>query len=475
MIAKELSLLSARDLGRLIEARQVSPVEVLESFFDRCASLNPALNAIVAMDEPRARAAAREAEARALGGNRLSPLDGVPVTVKDNLFVEGMRATWGSQLFRDFVPERDDISIARLRKAGVNIVAKTNTPEFSLGAYTDNLVHGVTRNPWDTSLTPGGSSGGAVSALAAGFAPLAIGTDAGGSIRGPAAYTGVVGLRPSNGRIPRAFGFPPLAHDFQVIAPAARTVLDVYELFRNMSGPDARDRTSLAFQGATLPAALDHLPLPRLRIRYVPSVEGLPVNRIVRGRVDAAARILHDLGHIMDEEPAPYSVQNIDQIWATLSASGLAKMALMHDNTDFARDLTSASLKTIERGHTIPASSYVDALHAVNALRIQFAAFFETTDILLTPTSPTMPWSAEQPFPASIDETPIGPRGVSIFTTFVNAAGLPAISLPCPAEPGCLPVGLQLVAPYGNDVTLLRLALEFESAAPWEHRRPALL
>src|SRR3972149_6033746 len=232
---QSLERLSVAALSSRIARKDVSPVEVFDYFFSRYERLNRHVNAIVAGDSESARAAARAAEARALNGSRLGALDGIPVTIKDNIFVRGCAVTWGSRLYQNFRPECDDIAIERLRSAGAVFLGTTNTPEFALNQYTDNLVFGATRNPWAPDLTPGGSSGGAVAALALGLAPLAVGTDAGGSIRRPASYAGVVGFRPSTGRIPRVSGFPALAHDFQVVAPAARSVDDAYLLFRIMA------------------------------------------------------------------------------------------------------------------------------------------------------------------------------------------------------------------------------------------------
>ena len=201
MSATQLWEHSATELSQLMDRKRISPVEVLEGVISRCESLNPRLNAIVALDLEGARTAARASEARMQSRARLGALDGLPVTVKDNIFVRGMPATWGSLLYRDFTPEDDDLAVERLRAEGAVIVGKTNTPEFALASFTDNRVFGPTRNPWNPDLTPGGSSGGAVAAIATGMVPLAIGTDAGGSIRLPASHTGLVGFRPSTGRV----------------------------------------------------------------------------------------------------------------------------------------------------------------------------------------------------------------------------------------------------------------------------------
>lgn len=465
-----LERLPVAALSSRIAQKDVSPVEVFDYFFSRYERLNRHVNAVVAADAEFGRAAAREAETRALNGSRLGALDGIPVTIKDNLFVRGFAATWGSRLYQSFMPERDDIAVERLRAAGAVFLGKTNTPEFALNQYTDNLVFGATRNPWAPELTPGGSSGGAVAALALGLAPLAVGTDAGGSIRRPASYAGVVGFRPSTGRIPRAYGFPPLAHDFQVIGPAARTTGDAYLLFRAMAGPDARDRLSGAFPA--LPQHLAEARLRRLRIRCVLAAGDAPIDPQLRESVELAAKTLGDLGHAVDSGPAPYEPDRIDRIWTTLSSAGLARVLEKHE--DWEERVHPSSKATAERGAAIDARRYVGALDDVAALRLEFAELFETVDVLLTPTSAALPWEIDRPYPMRIDGRDVGPRGAALFATFVNAAGLPAISIPGARAKSGLPIGIQLVGRFGDDVSLMALAAEYEEANPWTERWPAM-
>jgi len=464
----DLWRLPAVELSALIERKEVSPVEVLEVFLERCARLNPELNAIVAFDHDAARHAATAAERRVQQRARLGPLDGLPVTIKDNIFVQGFTATWGSLLYRDFRPPQDDIAVARLRAAGAIVLGKTNTPEFALSSFTDNRVFGPTRNPWNPEFTPGGSSGGAVAALAAGMAPLALGTDAGGSIRRPASYTGVVGLRPSTGRVARVYGFPPMAHDFQVIAPAARTVADTELLYRCVAGPDARDRLSLAFNATPSPSA----PLRRLRIRHVTDIDGAPLDREIAAAVMAAAALLRGLGHTVEEGAAPYELARIEEIWSTLTAAGLARALSAHQ--DWRDKVQPASLAIAERGAAVSATQYVEALDAVTQLRRRIPESFEHFDVLLTPVSAALPWPVGQPYPAEIDGRAAGARAAGVFATFVNAAGLPAISVPVTPASSGLPIGMQLVGAFGDDSTLLALASEFEGAQPWAERWPAL-
>ena len=463
--------LPATELGAMMDRKALSAVELLEVFLARCDVLNPGINAIVTFDREGAREQARASEQRMQAGKRLSVLDGIPVTIKDNLFVKGLPASWGSRLFASFQAPEDDLVVAHLRGAGAVIVGKTNTPELALASHTDNLVFGKTRNPWDLALTPGGSSGGAVAAVAAGLTPLAIGTDAGGSIRRPAGYTGIVGIRPSTGRIPRRFGFPSLAHDFQVIGPAARTVDDVYALFRTVARPDARDRASLAFGTMPLPETLGLIKPSRLRIRYVPSIGSEPIDAEIKTNVSRAAECLESLGHDVVEGPAPFDMRQVDAIRGTLSAAGVARVVSGHKMW---REEVGAAIAAItEAGLAFTAIDYVRALDALQALRLSVAAEFEKFDLLLTATSTAMPWPVELPYPPRIDGREAGPRASGLFATFVNATGLPAISVPVEPSAHGLPIGMQLVGPFGADIRVLEVAKEFESAHPWSARWPA--
>jgi aspartyl-tRNA(Asn)/glutamyl-tRNA(Gln) amidotransferase subunit A len=459
---------SAVELSDLLVRREVSAVELVDDFLESYERLNPQLNAIVAIDPQVAYSQARDSDSRTARGQRLGPLDGIPVTVKDNIFLAGFRATWGSKLYADFTPPSDDVGIARLRANGTNLFAKTNTPEFALAAYTDNLLFGATRNPWDLQLTPGGSSGGAVSALAAGLGSLAVGTDAGGSIRRPSCYSGVVGFRPSTGRIPKVFGFPAVAHDFQVVAPAARTVDDTYSLFRAMAGPDRRDQASLCFGEALLPENLPHTVLPRSRIHCLFGIGEAPVDRDIRASVQAAAQTFASLGHFVEEVQTPFDLSEVERIWSTLSTAGLARIVAPHSNW---RSLVHPGTKTLaERGMAVSIEDYINALDSAQQLRSRLAMYFETADFLLMPTSASLPWLIGEPCPSQIDGRDVGPRAAAIFATFVNAAALPAISIPVGPSSNGLPIGMQIVGPFGSDLAVFRLAKLFEEASPWIDR-----
>jgi aspartyl-tRNA(Asn)/glutamyl-tRNA(Gln) amidotransferase subunit A len=358
----------------------------------RMGARNPALNAIVTTDLDAAQAAAEASDRRRRAGAALGPLDGVPFTVKDNLHVGGLRATWGSRLFADHVAPADDLCVARLRATGGVLLGLTNTPEFALAAHTSNLVFGATRNPWDPTRVPGGSSGGAAAAVATGMAPLAVGTDAGGSIRLPAALCGVSGFKPSVGRIPRRHGFPPLALDFQAIGVMARSVRGIRLAMDTLAGPDPRDRASLAFASVATP------PQRPLTIRLCLAAPGGETDAEVAAQVQQAARVLAGLGHRVAEGPMPHDGAALVAIRSVLSAVGVARVVAPYAGLE--GRVTPTMRAVAERGLGISATHYAEAMDALADWRAATAAAMADVDIVATPTCPVPAWPIG---PASAD------------------------------------------------------------------------
>src|ERR1700722_7809420 len=315
--------LDATALSALLATREITPLQLLELALARLDAFEPGLNAFTHVDRDGALVAARAATDRQAAGARLGPLDGIPVSVKDNIFVAGLPAQWGSLLFRDHLPDRDDICVERLRAAGAVIVGKTTTPELAMLGRTDSRLSGVTRSPWDPALTPGGSSGGASASVAAGITPLAIGTDMGGSTRLPASYTGLVGMRPSTGRIPRRFGFPATCIDFQVIGPFARTMRDMRLLYGVLAGPDARDPYSQRF-----PTAPDVMAGSRLRIGWFTAIGNESATPEVAASGAAAVHGLTGANCAVTPVSPPFDLGALRGFHATLTAAAAARIVV---------------------------------------------------------------------------------------------------------------------------------------------------
>jgi aspartyl-tRNA(Asn)/glutamyl-tRNA(Gln) amidotransferase subunit A len=425
---------------------------------ERIRRIDPKLNSFVSVDEVSARKAAEESDARLSAGSPRSPLEGVPLSIKDSILVANMPATWGSRALADFVPDRDELPVARLRAVGAIIVGKTNVPELTLEGYTKNDLFGVTRNPWDTRLTPGGSSGGAAAGVAAGLVPAAIGTDGGGSIRRPACHTGLVGWKPSIGRFPRIDGFPAILTDFETIGALTHSVEDASLLDAIMAGPDPRDRRSLY-------AAAPARPQRPARILYVPQFGESPVDPEVAAATEKVADALAADGHAVTREGIFFDLADAGRIWHVVSRAGVAWLAGREDGK-IGKLLGASARAMAEDGQKLTGADYMDALDRVAAFRRRCAELFERIDYVLTPTAAALPWPAETPYPDRIAGRPAGPRDHAVFTGWVNIAGLPAISLPVATSAAHLPIGVQLVAGFGADAALLAFASEIAKHYP---------
>ena len=426
---------------------------LLDHYLERIERLNPQVNAVVALD-PGATRAADESDARHKAGRALGPLDGLPVTIKDNLLTRDCRTTWGSPLYRNYIPDHDEAPVARLRAAGGVLIGKTNTPELALRGYTDNPVFGVTRNPWDLELTPGGSSGGAAAALALGLAPLALATDGGGSTRRPAAYTGLVGLKPGIDRIARADGFPALMLDCEVAGVLARTVGGARLMFEALAETTPPEPTGPA------------------RILVVERFGDASVDPLMADRCREAGAQLAALGHEVSAGPLPFAIDAAMAAWREASLAGLAMLAKSEPRFF---DLSASDYAAQAReGQSLGAKAQARIVETFTAFRAETARAFERIDAILTPVNAAPAWPIPEPYPGEIDGRPAGPRGHAIYTGWVNACGHPAISLPvAPGEDG-LPVGVQLVGAPGADERLLAIAAGFEAAHPWADRWPEL-
>lgn len=460
--------LAATELQRRYRDGSLTPLAVAQACLARLEAVNPRLNAVVARRDDDFLREAAAATARHAQGRPLSAVDGIPLTVKDSLYTADLPTTWGCRALRTHATGHDELAVARARAGGALIIGKTNVPEFALEGYTANPVFGVTRNPWDLALTPGGSTGGGVAALAAGIAPLAIGQDGGGSIRRPASHAGVVGLKPSLSAVPREHVLPSLLLDFEVIGPLARTVADARLLFEVMRGPAAVDRSSLAAEQAR---TIQRRAAP-LRILYVERFGSAPLDPQVAASVGQAVQRLAALGHEVRQGPLPLDLDFYAEAWPQIGQAGLAQMFERHP--DWAAQASPKYLEMAERGRALPAARLWQVLEQVKKLRRDSVALFANVDVIVLPSAAALPWKAEDAYPTHIAGQEVGPRGHAVYTGWVNAAGLPGLALPCEPSREGLPIGMQLVGPYGADDLLLDLGAAYEAAHPWAHRRPPL-
>jgi aspartyl-tRNA(Asn)/glutamyl-tRNA(Gln) amidotransferase subunit A len=470
-------MLSARSLAQAYRRGTLDPVDALASVLARMEEVNPRINAVISIDRQAARAAAEASARRWRSGSALSALDGVPFTVKDNILTGGLRSTFGSALYADYVPDADELPVARLRQGGAVLVGKTNVPELTVSGTTDNALFGVTRNPWNTALTPGGSSGGAAAAVASGIAPLALATDGGGSIRRPCAHTGCIGLKPSTGRVPRSHGFPVFLHDFEVAGPIARSMDDLVLAMRELSPWSAGDSRSAPFEA--LPFRVPEQPAPA-RVALLDGLGEAPVDADSADAAEASWQALSRLGHmpvVFSPAQRAMLVQAMAEIndiaWPVLSGSGLAwLMAAHHAGREQALSPPLAAM--LEQGRQRSGAELMGALGAVARLRDVLSLLMQDVDCLLLPSAAAQPWPAREPYPALIDGRPAGPRGHAIFTAFVNAAGLPALAMPAGLGATGMPLGIQLAGRHGADGWLCAIGRQLERARPfaplWERQ-----
>jgi amidase len=467
----DLCLRPATELAALLRTREISARELLEAHLDRIERLNPGINAIVTLDAEGARAAADAADAALAAGEPVGPLHGLPVAHKDNHATAGMRTTWGSPLRADTVPTADDLIVARYKAAGAIRVGKTNIPEFAAGSHTFNPVFGVTHNPYRHGLSAGGSSGGGAAALAAGLVPLAEGTDMGGSLRNPAAFCNVVGLRPTPGRVP-SWPAPLGWSQLSVDGSMGRTVADVALQLSVTAGPDPRVPIALSDDPTVFAAPLP-TSLAGLRVAWAPDLGGrVTVDPAIPAVLSSSVRVFEDLGASV-EEACP-DLSGADDVFGTLRAwlfdAAYSDLAREHPhqvkesirwNAAQGAKLSGSDLARAEAGHT--------------ALYERMVGFFERFDVLLAPTTQVLPFPVDLEYPTEIGGVPQDNylewmRSCTIF----SATGCPALSVPGGFTPDGLPVGLQIIAAPRADRRVLEAGHAFEQATRFGDRRPVL-
>jgi amidase len=454
---------SAIELAAMMAARAVSPVEVLDAHLAVVARINPGLNAIVALAADQARVAARRAEAAIIAGEPLGPLHGLPFGVKDVTHTADVRTTFGSPLFKDFVPDEDAEVVRRLKAAGAIVLAKTNTPEFATGANTVNPVFGATRNPWNPALSPAGSSGGSAVAVATGMLPLAHGTDFGCSIRIPAAFCGIVGIRPTPGLTPN---HPmPLAWDpGQVHGPLARSAEDGALMLDAMVGFSRLSPISVAPPWKSAREAVAHATDARgLRIAYASDIAGIGVDGEIDTICRDAALRLRDADATVEE--IAFDVSDGREPYHTWRGAWMVgqQFANLARLAEFGENLGG----NVKRGLAVTALDLAAAEATRTKVFHRFRMLFERFDLLLTPAAPVKPYPIEMNFPTELNGRTFENYVDWIAPAFlVTLVSLPAGSVPAGKTRDGLPVGLQIVAPRFEEPLILSVAKLVQQANP---------
>ena len=468
-MANELCDLSATELVRRMRSKEVSAREVTAAHLARIDAVNPALNAIVTLRAEEAMAAAVRADEAHARGETLGLLHGLPVAHKDLFLTRGMRTTFGSPIFSRFIPDQDSIVVERQRRAGAITLGKTNTPEFGAGSQTFNTVFGSTRNPYDPSKTCGGSSGGAAVALATGMVALADGSDLGGSLRNPANFCNIVGLRPSVGRVPQwpsqdAWG------TLAVSGPMARTVEDVALFLRVLAGPDVRDPISLADDGDAFGGSLQRA-FGGTRVAWSADLGGLPVEPAVTAVLESQRGVFTEMG-CQVEEASP-NLSGADEVFQTLRgvamASSLGPLLDQHPAS-----FKETIVWNVELGRALTGTQVAAATLTRSQIFERMRVFMEKYEFLIAPVSQVVPFAIEQEYPTEIN-------GVKMETyldwmrscSAITVTGHPSISVPCGFTPDGLPVGVQIVGRYRDERGLLQFAHAFEQRTRVGDHRPA--
>jgi amidase len=469
-VASPLCFTSAVEMAAMIRAGKLSAREALAAHLKQIDRVNPKVNAIVTLAAEMATDAAARADEMQARGEALGPLHGLPVAHKDLIDTRGIRTTYGSPLFKDHIPTEDNIVVERMRRAGAIIVGKTNTPEFGAGSQTFNTVFGATRNPYDLSKTCGGSSGGAAVALACGMAPVATGSDAGGSLRNPGAFCNVVGFRPSIGRVPNpkaGFGWSTLSTG----GCMGRSVADLALALSTIAGPDPNTPLAIDEPGELFARPLDRS-FKGARVAWFKDLGGVPFDPRVRTVVDAHRATFESLGCIVEQAEPDFSPAEVSfrTIRAWTAAANYSKE--LQEHPDAFKDTLK---EEIQRGMRLTGEDLAHAEVAHTLMWRRFQAFLTKHEYFILPTTQLPPFDVNTPYPTEI-------AGVHFDNYidwmkacwYISATGNPAASVPAGFTPEGLPVGVQIVGRDKQDFSVLQLAQAFEQATGYGKKRPAI-
>ena len=469
-MSTELIYSDATKLAELIRAREVSPVEVMKAHLDRIEAVNPNVNAIVTIAKD-ALELARKAEAAVLRGDKLGPLHGVPFTAKDSIDTAMVPTQRGTPIFKGRTPDTDATSVARLKKAGGILLAKTNLPEFSYGIETDNLLTGRTKNPWNLDLTPGGSSGGESAAIAAGMSSIGLGTDLAISLRGPAAHTGIVSLKATHGRVPMTGIWPREPRRFWHVGPMARSIRDLSLAFSQLAGPDGQDGYSsnaISFDNGI--GSSNQRPL---RVGWLVEPGFGPVDRETAATVEAAAEALKDFGHSVEGVRIPALERDFAlDVFSRLHVLEM-KPGFVKTTAGRSEDEISYMARFMLSLPDTPAADYIDAAQAAERLKDGYAEYFQKYDVLLTPVLPTPSFKHGQA-ELLINGQTVNILGITSATSPLNVTGLPGVSMRFGTSHDGMPIGVQIVGSWQAESTILHVASLLEQVSPVRDLHPNL-
>lgn len=472
---------SALELVKLIRARDISPLELMEETLKGIETINPILNAFVSVRAQEAIEEARNLTERVASGEEPGPLAGIPFGVKDLEDVKGMVTSYGSVPYKDNVAREDSVQVARLKAAGAIVVGKTNTPEFGFTGFTKNRLYGVTRNPWNTERTPGGSSGGSAAAVAGGMVSMATGSDAGGSIRIPASYSGCYGLKTTSGRIPVTFA--PFFHHPQqpfpflqmsgawTLGPMTRTVSDAALYLDCTAGPHPSDPNALPGPDQSFLESLKNMP-KGLKIAFSPTLGYARVQKDLMTQVEEAVRCFELMGHEIKIWEGTFP--DVGETWSKLMDCEL--YAQLHQDLEKNRhEMGRTLVKSLDDVRAFSLADQIEAQKVRSELNRIMGDLFDQFHLLLTPTMPTEAFGAKGPPPSEIDGHPIPLLGAVAFTYPFNLSGHPAASVPAGLTKNGLPAGLQIIGPRQRDDLVLQASYAYEQIRPWNENWPKLM
>jgi aspartyl-tRNA(Asn)/glutamyl-tRNA(Gln) amidotransferase subunit A len=466
----ELFFKDATKLAELIRTGEVSPVEVVKAHLDRIEAVDPKINAIVTLADD-ALETAKAAEAAVIAGDEIGPLHGVPFTAKDSIDTAGVKTQRGSPIFRGRTPNADATSVARMKKAGGILIAKTNLPEFSYWIESDNLLSGRSNNPWDVTRTPGGSSGGESAAIAAGMSPLGLGTDLAISVRGPAAQTGIFSLKATHGRVPMTGIWPRVPRRFWHVGPMARSIRDLALAFSQLIGTDGEDAYSTST--VSFDAGIGRAPYRQLRVGWLVEPGFGPIDPEVAATVHTAAEALQGVGIFVE----PVRVPALERDFALDVFNRLHVMEMkpaFQEATAGRRDDELYKMaKTMLSLPETPMKDYIDAEQAAERLKDGFAQYFQKYDALLTPVLP-IPAHKHGQTEFVINGQKVDATYLQGATVPLNVTGLPGISMRFGTSKEGLPINVQLVGSWQAESTILHIAAQLESVSPVRGLHPGL-